>query len=123
MTDVYLEVTYRDGRPWVAYLYLPRKKREKSDHCREVEPEMVLDINKQGKLIGIELLAPSMVTLEPPPVSWKLHLSIRPFTKSPSRASEALDPNSESRNSKLQRMMLMRSSAVDSRIRHRERFR
>ena len=64
MKDIYLEVTYRHGSPWVAYLYLPRKKREKSDQCREVEPEMVLDINKQGKLIGIELLAPSMVTLE-----------------------------------------------------------
>jgi uncharacterized protein YuzE len=64
MSDVYLEVTYRDGRPWVAYLYFPRKKKEKSDHCREVEPDMVLDINKEGRLIGIELLAPELVTLE-----------------------------------------------------------
>ena len=64
MTDVYLEVTYQDGHPWVAYLYLPRKKIEKSDHCREVEPDMVLDINKKGRLIGIELLAPEFVTLE-----------------------------------------------------------
>lgn len=64
MTDVYLEVTYRDGKPWVAYLYLPRTQKEKSDHCRRVEPDMVLDINKKGKLIGIELLAPEMVTLE-----------------------------------------------------------
>ena len=64
MTDVYLEVTYQDGHSWVAYLYLPRKKREKSDHCREVEPDMVLDINNEGRLIGIELLAPELVTLE-----------------------------------------------------------
>ena len=64
MTDVYLEVTYRDGSPWVAYLHLPRKKKEESDHCREVEPDMVLDINKEGGLIGIELLAPELVTLE-----------------------------------------------------------
>jgi uncharacterized protein YuzE len=48
----------------VAYLYLPREKNEKSDHCVEVEPDMVLDINKDGKLIGIELLAPQLVTLE-----------------------------------------------------------
>jgi len=64
MTDVYLEVTYWDGCPWVAYLYLPRKKREKSDHCRQVEPNLVLDINKEGNLIGIEFLTPSLVTLE-----------------------------------------------------------
>ena len=64
MTDIYLEVTFRDGRPWVAYLYLPRKKKEKSAHCRKVEPDMVLDINKEGKLIEIELLAPRLVTLD-----------------------------------------------------------
>jgi uncharacterized protein YuzE len=64
MTDVYLEVTYRDGHPWVAYLYLPRKKKEKSDHCLEVEADMVLDISREGRLIGIELLAPELVTLE-----------------------------------------------------------
>jgi uncharacterized protein YuzE len=64
MTDVYLEVTYRHGRPWVAYLYLPRKKKEKSDHCLEVERDMVLDINKEGKLIGIELLDPALVTFD-----------------------------------------------------------
>lgn len=60
--SIHLEVTYEDGRPWVAYLYLPRQKNEKSDHCVEVEPDMVLDINKDGKLIGIELLAPQLVT-------------------------------------------------------------
>jgi uncharacterized protein YuzE len=62
--SVDLTVTYLGGRPVVAYLYIPRRKREKSDHCREVEPSMVLDIDKQGKLIGIEFLIPKMVTLE-----------------------------------------------------------
>jgi uncharacterized protein YuzE len=64
MTDVYLEVTYRNGRPWVAYLYLPRKNGEKSDHCRKMDPDIVLDINREGSLIGIEMLAPNLVTLE-----------------------------------------------------------
>jgi hypothetical protein len=61
---IHLEVTYEDGRPWVAYLYLPREKNEKSHHCVEVDPDMVLDIAKDGRLIGIELLAPQLVTLE-----------------------------------------------------------
>ena len=64
MKDIYLEVTYRDGSPWVAYLYLPRKEGDKSDRCIEVEPDMVLDINAEGKLIGIELVTPELVTLE-----------------------------------------------------------
>jgi uncharacterized protein YuzE len=63
MKQVYLEVTYRDGRPYVAYLYLTSKPDEKRHRCRRVEPGMVLDINKDGKLIGIELTAPTMVTL------------------------------------------------------------
>ena len=64
MKAIHLEVIYEDGRPWVAYLYLPREKNEKSDHCVEVEPDMVLDINKDGKLIGIEFLAPHLVSLK-----------------------------------------------------------
>ncbi len=64
MKRIHLEVAYEDGRPWVAYLYLPRKKNEKCARCREVEPDMVLDINKEGELIGIELLAPQLVTLD-----------------------------------------------------------
>jgi uncharacterized protein YuzE len=57
------EITYRDGRPRLGYLNLADPS-EKSEHCRRVSPEMVIDINKDGKLIGIELLAPARVTLE-----------------------------------------------------------
>ena len=64
MKDIYLEVTYRHGNPWVAYLDLPRKEGDKSDRCVEVDPDMVLDINADGKLIGIELVTPELVTLE-----------------------------------------------------------
>ena len=64
MKQVYLEVTYRGGQPYVAYLYLPRKSNEKRHSCRRVEPGMILDINKEGKLFGIELTAPTMVKLD-----------------------------------------------------------
>ena len=64
MKQIYLEVTYRDGRPYVAYLHLPSKPNEKRHKCRRVEPGMILDVNKEGKLIGIELTAPSQVTLD-----------------------------------------------------------
>jgi uncharacterized protein YuzE len=64
MSQVYLEVTYRDGRPYVAYLYLPSRPNEKRHKCRRVEPGMILDINKKGSLMGIELTAPRLVTLD-----------------------------------------------------------
>ena len=64
MKQIQLRVTYReDGSPFAAYLHLPSKPNEKSAKCRRVEPGMILDINKKGKLIGIELTAPGLVTL------------------------------------------------------------
>lgn len=65
MKQIYLEVTYRnDGSPFAAYLYLPSEPNEKREKCRRVEPGMILDINAEGKLIGLELTAPSLVTLD-----------------------------------------------------------
>jgi len=64
MKQIHLRVTYRDdGSPFAAYLHLPSKPNEKRAKCRRVEPGMILDINKEGKLIGIELTAPRLVTL------------------------------------------------------------
>ena len=64
MKQIHLRVTYRDdGSPFAAYLHLPSQPNEKRAKCRRVEPGMILDINKEGKLIGIELTAPRLVTL------------------------------------------------------------
>ncbi len=43
---------------------IPSKPNEKRAKCRRVEPGMILDINKEGKLIGLELTSPRLVTLE-----------------------------------------------------------
>ncbi len=65
MKQIYLRVTYRDdGSPFAAYLHLPRKPDETREKCRRVEPGMILDINKEGKLIGVELTSPRLVTLD-----------------------------------------------------------
>lgn len=59
-----LRVTYQDGRPEIAYLFLPREPGEKSADSERIEPEMVLDFNANGKLIGIEILDPNEVTMD-----------------------------------------------------------
>ena len=65
MRQIYLKVTYRDdGSAFAAYLHLPSKPNEKRAKCRRVEPGMILDINNEGELIGVELTAPSLVTLD-----------------------------------------------------------
>jgi uncharacterized protein YuzE len=63
MNCVYLEVTFRHGRPLAAYLYLPRDPGDKSHRTSMADPGLVVDYNKDGKPIGIELTAPTKVTL------------------------------------------------------------
>ena len=63
MKEVYLEVTYRHGRPLAAYFYLPREKRSKSVRTRRVDPGMIVDLDVQGRPLGIEITAPQQLTL------------------------------------------------------------
>ncbi len=63
MSHVDLRISYRDGRPRIGYLYLSDPS-EKSAHSRRVSAELVIDISKDGQLIGIELLDPANTTVE-----------------------------------------------------------
>jgi len=63
MNDSYLEVTFRHGRPIAAYYYLPRHQKDKSYRTRRVEPGLVIDFARDGRPIGIEILAPGKLTL------------------------------------------------------------
>jgi len=63
MKEPYLEVTYRHGHPMVAYLYLPRATLDKSYRTSKADPGMIIDYTENGKPIGIEITAPSKVTI------------------------------------------------------------
>jgi len=63
MKESYLEVTFRHGQPLAGYLYLPREPSEKSFRTSKADPGMVVDFSQSGKPIGIELTAPTNVTL------------------------------------------------------------
>ena len=62
MKTPYLEVTFRVGRPLAAYLYLPRTAADKSHRSERVEPGLVIDFNRGGKPIGIEITAPAKLS-------------------------------------------------------------
>ena len=64
MKGPYLEVTFRHGKPFAAYLYLSRQPGDKSCTTSKEEPGLVVDINANGIPIGIEITAPSMVTTD-----------------------------------------------------------
>ena len=62
MKNSYLEVTFRRGRPLAAYLYLPRKPKDKSYRTKRTAPGLVIDFNRSGKPIGIEITAPAKLS-------------------------------------------------------------
>lgn len=63
MREPYLEVTFRHGRPIAAYYYLPRWPGQRSYKTRRAESGMLIDFGRSGTPIGIEITAPSKVTL------------------------------------------------------------
>lgn len=64
MSDRYLEVTYRKGRPFAAYLYLPRVSGAKSARTEPVGAGLIVDLAEDGALIGLEITAPGRVSLD-----------------------------------------------------------
>jgi hypothetical protein len=63
MREPYLEVTFRHGRAIAAYYYLPREVGQKSVRTRRVEPGLVIDFAADGRPIGIEITAPSKLSV------------------------------------------------------------
>jgi len=63
MKEPYLEVTFRHGRPVAAYYYLPRRPGDRSHRTNRVEPGMVVDFSRGGRPIGIEITAPTRLSL------------------------------------------------------------
>lgn len=64
MSDRYLEVTYRKGKPFAAYLYLPRSAGVKSARTEKVAEGLVVDFSGDGSMIGLEITAPGRVSLD-----------------------------------------------------------
>lgn len=63
MKDRYLEVTYRKGKPFAAYFYLPRKPQAKSVKTDRFSSTILVDYGSEGEPIGIEITAPGQVTV------------------------------------------------------------
>ncbi len=64
MKHRYLEVTFRNGKPLAAYLYLPRNPGDSSARVARCEEGLLIDYTADGRAIGIEITAPSQVSLE-----------------------------------------------------------
>ena len=64
MKQRYLEVTFRNGKPLAAYLYLPRRAGDTCARTTRQAEGLLIDFAADGRAIGIEIAAPSKVSLE-----------------------------------------------------------
>ncbi len=55
MSKPYLEVTYRQGKPFAAYLYLDRRPGDHAATTRR-DGDLVVDYASDGRPIGIEFM-------------------------------------------------------------------
>ena len=64
MSDVFLEISFREGKPFAAYLHFPRDEGAKVARTREVRPGLVVDFAAGGKPMGIEIVNPLQTSAE-----------------------------------------------------------
>lgn len=64
MKQAYLEVTFRKGRPFAAYLHLPHAAGARVERTVEVRRGVLVDFDGAGRAIGVELPAPAHVEPE-----------------------------------------------------------
>lgn len=64
MFERFLEVTYRNGKPFSAYLFLPRHSGDRSARTERFSEARVIDYAADGRAIGIEITHPRAVTEE-----------------------------------------------------------
>ena len=62
MTKPYLEVTYRQGKPVAAFLYLERRPEEKIGNTQR-RGELLVDLAADGRPVGIEFTRLNSVDL------------------------------------------------------------
>src|SRR6266542_692383 len=57
-----LRIHYQDGKAYAAYLTLPHRVGLKAYRTRQMEPEILVDFDRTGNPLGIELLDPPRAT-------------------------------------------------------------
>jgi len=64
VSDRYLEVSYRNGKAFAAYLFLPRKPDDRSARTKRFSEVLIIDYAEDDQPIGIEIVHPQAVTFD-----------------------------------------------------------
>ena len=59
-----LQVTYRKGQPFAAYIYLDHAPGQKAVRSEEVAPEIVVDYDGDERPIGVEIVSPGATSVD-----------------------------------------------------------
>ena len=62
MSTFSLQVTYRKGKPFAAYIYLAHAPGTKSARTEQIGPELLIDYAADGSPLGIEIVSPGYVS-------------------------------------------------------------
>jgi len=62
MSQFSLQVTYRKGMPFAAYIYLARTPGVRSARTEQIGPELLIDYASDGTPLGIEIVSPGHVS-------------------------------------------------------------
>jgi hypothetical protein len=61
---MYLEMTYRHGKPLAGYIHLPRRDGDRVARSQKAAPGLVVDYAADGRPIGLEITSPATVSLQ-----------------------------------------------------------
>ena len=64
MKTVSLQITYRKGEQFAAYIYLAPSNGKKSSRTEEVTEDLLIDYAEDGTPIGIEVVSPGYVSID-----------------------------------------------------------
>jgi uncharacterized protein YuzE len=64
MSTFSVQVTYRKGKPFAAYIYLKRQPGQKAARTEQVSSEVLIDYAADGSALGIEIVSPGHVSLD-----------------------------------------------------------
>ena len=64
MMPISLQITYRRGRPFAAYIYLDQASTGRVARSEAVAPEIVVDYDDESNPLGVEIASPEGTTLD-----------------------------------------------------------
>lgn len=64
MKPITVQVTYRMGQPFAAYIALDRRPGDSVTRTDEASSDLLVDYAEDGRVLGIEVVTPKAVTID-----------------------------------------------------------